>query len=55
MTLDEMMSVVGYWHALIISRMEPLEQLVMFDYLTDKIDPKFMTCIQAHFLEITKE
>lgn len=55
MTLDNMMSVVSYWHALTISRMEPLAQLGMLEYLSNKIDPKFMTYIQAHFLEITKE
>lgn len=54
MTLDELQSVVGYWHALTISRMEPLAQAVMFEVLTDEVEPSFFLEIQAHFLELIK-
>lgn len=54
MTLDELKSVVGYWYALTISRMEPVAQGAMFEVLAGKVEPKFLLAIQAHFLELTK-
>lgn len=53
MTLKELESVVSYWHALTISRMDPLAQGAMFEVLADKVKPSFLLAIQAHFLEIS--
>jgi hypothetical protein len=52
MSLDELKSVVGYWFALSISQMEPLAQGAMFEVLADKVEPRFLLAIQAHYLEL---
>lgn len=54
MTLKELESVVGYWHALTISRMEPVAQGAMFEVLADKVEPSFLLAIKTHFLERIK-
>jgi hypothetical protein len=54
MNLDELKSAVGYWHALTISRMEPLVQGAMFEMLAGKVEPSFLLAIQEHFLELIK-
>lgn len=54
MSLDEFQSVIGYWHALTISRMEPVAQEALFEVLADKVEPSFLLAIQTHFLELIK-
>ena len=54
MSLDELKSVVGYWHALSISRMHPVAQGAMFEVLADKVEPSFLLAIQTHYLGLIK-
>ena len=59
MTLFELESAVGYWHALIIKRMDPVAQGAMFEVLEGrmlegKVRPTLLHAIQAHFLELIK-